>query len=194
MKNNKEDFFTAFPVLQTKRLDLIEIKQNHLPDIFKLFGDDSVTKFYNIETLTEEKEAQKLIDWFNDRFIDKLGIRWGIALKRKNEIIGTIGFNNFTSGHRANIGFDLQKDYWNKGYITESLNAVIDFGFIKLKINRIEGEVMQGNTISEKVLDKLGFKKEGILRQWMFWNGKHYDMTMYSLLKEEFNKQKATKS
>ncbi|MCD4792161.1 MAG: GNAT family N-acetyltransferase [Bacteroidales bacterium] len=194
MSSDNLKIFDIFPVLKTNRLDLVEIKQKHLSDLFKLFSNNDVTKYYNIETLTEKKEAQKLIDWFQIRFKEKLGIRWGIALKGESKIIGTIGFNNFTKGHRANIGFDLQKEHWNKGYITEVLNIVIDFGFNTLGINRIEGEVMQGNKISEKVLVKQGFKREGVLRQWMLWNGNHYDMTMYSLLKKELIGQETTKS
>jgi len=117
-----------------------------------------------------------------------LGIRWGIALKGKTEIIGTIGFNNYTKQHRANIGYDLQKDYWNNGYISEALKAVINYGFEKLEINRIEAEVMPGNIYSEKALNRLGFKREGLLRDWMLWNGKHYDMIMYSLLRMQKSK------
>lgn len=172
-----------FPTLHTHRLDLIEIKQEHLGDIFKLFGDSRVTQFYNIVTLNNESEAQKFIDWFKIRFTDKLGIRWGISLKGNSSIIGTVGFNNFTKQHRANIGYDLQADFWNAGIATEALKEVIKFGFNQLDINRIEAEVMQGNIISEKLLTKLGFKNEGLLRQWMYWNEKHFDMNMYSLLK-----------
>jgi ribosomal-protein-alanine N-acetyltransferase len=98
----------TFPTLHTYRLDLVEIKQQHLGDIFKLFGDSSVTQFYNIVTLNSEGEAQNFIDWFQNRFMDKLGIRWGISLKGKDSIIGTVGFNNFAKRHRANIGYDLQ--------------------------------------------------------------------------------------
>jgi [ribosomal protein S5]-alanine N-acetyltransferase len=64
------------------------------------------------------------------------------------------------------------------------LNTVIKFGFEELEINRIEAEIMPGNLVSEKVLDKLNFRKEGLLREWMLWNGKHYDMIMYSLIKD----------
>lgn len=67
------------------------------------------------------------------------------------------------------------------------MNAAIVFGFNSLEINRIEAEVMQGNTASEKVLVKLGFKNEGILRQWMYWNENHYDMTMFSLLRKDYH-------
>ncbi len=148
-----------------------------------MFSDEKVTKFYNIKTLVEEAQAQKYLDWFRSRFHDKLGIRWGIALKDKTQIIGTIGFNNYTKNHRANIGYDLQKEYWNNGYIKEALKVIIEYGFEKLELNRIEAELMPGNIYSEKALDKLGFENEGTLRDWMLWNEKHYDMIMYSLLR-----------
>ena len=178
--------FETFPSLQTNRLDLIEIKQEHLGNIFKLFSDKKVTQFYNVLTLTNEEEAQKIIDWFQNRFAEKVGIRWGISLKGHANIIGTIGFNNFTKQHRANIGFDLQVEFWNNGYLTEAIKRVTEFGFNKLDINRIEAEVMHGNIASEKVLAKNGFKNEGVLRQWMYWNTKYYDMTMFSLLQSDF--------
>ena len=187
MTKNNSNISIAFPILHTKRLDLIEINQNNLTDLFKLFSDDNVTEFYNIKTLSKEKDAQKYLDWFQARFHDKLGIRWGIALKGKTDIIGTIGFNSYTKDHRANLGYDLQKDYWNNGYITEAIIAVIKYGFEKLEINRIEAEVMPGNIYSEKALSRLGFKNEGLLRDWMFWNEKHYDMIMYSLLRNNKN-------
>lgn len=181
-----ELIFETFPTLVTNRLNLVEVKQEHLKDIFKLYGDKLVTAFYNVKTFVHEEDGQKYIDWFIGRFKERLGIRWGISLKGGNEIIGTVGFNNFAYNHRASIGYDLQSKYWNHGYITEALISVIDFGFNKLEINRIEAEVMVGNVISEKVLRKLGFSNEGILRQWMYWDNKHFDMIMYSLLKSDF--------
>lgn len=179
-----------FPELKTGRLDLIEIRQSHLGDYFKLFKDERVAKYYNITPFKEEKEAQLYLDLFESRFKRKLGIRWGIALNGKENIIGTIGFNNFQKNHRANLGYDLQFEYWNKGIITEALKEIIKFGFQELEINRMEAEVQLGNIGSEKVLEKLGFRKEGVLRDWMYWNGNHYDMTMFSLLVKEFKLEK----
>src|SRR3954447_2916618 len=128
----------TFPTLHTERLDLVEIRQKHLGDIFKLFSDEKVTKYYNVVTLTKKSEAQKYIDWFRTRYAEKAAIRWGISLKGRDCIIGTVGFNNFTKRHRANLGYDLQSEYWNNGYVAEALKAVIDFGFRELDINRIE--------------------------------------------------------
>ena len=159
--NHKEFSWETFPILNTERLNLIEMNNSHLGDLFKLFGDENVTRFYNLLPLKNEQEAQETLNWYKNRFNNKLGIRWGITIKGKQNVIGTIGFNSFTKQHRANIGYDLQTAHWNNGYITEALKEVISFGFEKLEVNRIEGEVMQGNLISEKVLKKLSFKKEG---------------------------------
>ncbi len=69
--------FDTFPTMQTERLNLVEIGQEHSGDIFKLFSDNRVTQFYNIVTLAKEGEAQKFIDWFHNRFVENAGIRWG---------------------------------------------------------------------------------------------------------------------
>lgn len=179
----------TFPILESERLKLVGIQQEHLMDIFKLFGDSQVTEFYNIKTFDKVEDGQVYLDWFRNRFKDKLGIRWGIQLKGETGIIGTIGFNNFTYNHRANIGYDLQSEYWNRGYMTEALKRVVEFGFDVLRVNRIEAEVMAGNTASEKILAKTGFRKEGLLRDWMYWDQRHFDMIMYAYLRTDFTQR-----
>lgn len=181
-----ESLFAVFPVLESERLVLVEIQQEHLNDIFKLFGDPRVTEFYNIKTFRAPEDGQVYLDWFRNRFKDRLGIRWGIQIKGTSGIAGTIGFNNFTIRHRANIGYDLQSAYWNRGYMTEALELVVRFGFEVLQVNRIEAEVMVGNTVSGKLLEKLGFKWEGVLRDWMYWDQRYFDMAMYALLRREW--------
>lgn len=177
---------SAFPTLHTERLDLVEIRQTHLGDLYRLFRDEHVTRFYNLLPFKQEEDAQALLDWFRSRTASWLAIRWGITLKGSEELIGTLGFNNFTENHRASLGYDLRAEHWGCGYMPEALRAVIGFGFETLGVNRIEAEVMSGNVSSERVLTKLGFQKEGLLRQWMFWNEQHYDMTLFSLLRCEY--------
>lgn len=69
----------------------------------------------------------------------------------------------------------------------EALETVLHYAFTQLDVNRVEAEVMQGNMASERLLIKLGFMREGLLRQWMYWNGSYYDMTMFSLLRSEWD-------
>lgn len=188
MDYNKIEF-QRVPFLKTKRFNLIEINETHLDDVFELYSDESVTRYFDILPLKNIQEAQNEIEFYKKRFQDQIGIRWGIVWKDKTEIIGTLGFNKIINNHKGRIGYDLKPKYWGQGVMTEVLEAIIDYGFYTFSLARIEAEVMQGNIGSEKLLTKLQFKKEGVLRDWMYWNNACYDITMFSLLKSEFKKK-----
>ncbi|CAL1516693.1 GNAT family protein [Chitinophaga sp. MM2321] len=175
----------TFPVLHTPALDLIGLTSQHAIDLFQLFNDKRVTEFYNVVPLDSAQDAAKIIDYLNRRFKDKLGIRWGIALKGQQRIIGTIGFNSFPQANRAVIVYALAYDQQRRGLMTEAIQEIIRYGFQELHINRIEAEVMPGNTASEKVLAKTGFRHEGFLREWMLWEDKYYDINMWAILKRD---------
>lgn len=179
-----------FPVLFTERYKLIEITDHHRHDIFELFGDESVTRFYNISTLKNVEDADPIISHFRSRYSNKQGIRWGIAEPtNESKIIGTIGFNSIIPEHKAQLGYDLKSTQWKRGIITEVIDCVLNYAFNNLNINRVEAEVMPGNFASERVLEKNGFLKEGLFRDWMFWNNRHYDMYIYSILKSDRDKK-----
>lgn len=175
-------FPDQFPVLQTSRLRLIEIQHVHQPDLFYLFTDKLVTRYYHVIPLQEVADVRKIVDMLQQRFQDKQAIRWGIALENQEELIGTIGFNSWAPGHKAVLIYALVQEYWGKGIMTEAINAVVQYGFDTLQLKRIEAEVLQGNTGSERVLEKTGFQHEGLLRQGMMWNGVAYDINMYARL------------
>ena len=177
-----------FPILATSRLELIEIEAHHQDQMFALYSDENVTQYFDLLPLKTKEEAQREIDFYRKRYADGIGIRWGIAFKESSEIIGTIGYNKIIPNHKGRIGYDLQTQYWGQGIMSEALNAIIAFGFETQNIVRIEAEVMQGNTGSEKLLEKCQFKKEGVLQQWMYWNEKYYDISMFALLKSDYIK------
>ncbi|MDV2887508.1 GNAT family N-acetyltransferase, partial [Alkalihalophilus pseudofirmus] len=82
-----------FPILETKRLKLIEITHQHMEFIFSILSLEEVTKYYGTDPFTLPAEATKLIDVHHKNFLEKRGIRWGIKLKENQKIIGTIGLN-----------------------------------------------------------------------------------------------------
>ncbi len=150
-----------------------------------MYKDGTVTTDIVLIPWEKLSDDRKEIIFFNDRFEKNIGIRWGIAFKNETRIIGTVGYNKVVENHIGRIGYELLPEYWGKGLMTEALSEVIHFGFEKLNIKRIEAEVMKGNTSSEKLLTNLNFKKEGILRQWMYWNETFYDIIMFSLLSKK---------
>jgi len=180
------EIVNTFPTLETERLILREITQSDAESIYKLISNPEVIKYDSFELFTNIKQAENLIEWFNKGFKQKQAIFWGIVLKGNSELIGFCKCEIEIPKIRADLGYDLSPDYWNKGIMTEALDPIIDYAFHTLNVNRIEGAVSTDNKGSIRVLEKSGFVKEGVLRQRSYWRGDCHDMVMLSLLREEY--------
>jgi ribosomal-protein-alanine N-acetyltransferase len=110
-------------------------------------------------------------------------MRWGIERLDTCELIGTVGFNLWNQKHkRAEIGYELHPQHWGQGYASEAAAAVMAYGFNNLQLIRIGAVVFLENQASQHVLEKLGFQKEGVLKNYMYQNGKAHDTFVYSSL------------
>ena len=111
-----------------------------------------------------------------------------VILQETNAPIGECSYHTWDFKHnRAEVFYTLRKDeYKRQGYITEALNAVLDFGYSELKIHRVEALVADWNTASVKLLEHFNFKKEGTMREDYIVDGKNVDSDCYSLLKWEW--------
>ncbi|MBU9722841.1 MULTISPECIES: GNAT family N-acetyltransferase [Bacillaceae] len=182
-----------FPTLETERLILRELTKDDVDGIFACFSNDQVTRFYGQETLKDRKQAEQIVEFFSNNFLEKRGIRWGIERKGTAEIIGTVGFNAWIPKHkRAEIGYEIHPNFWRKGYTSEAVARVISYGFDELNLNRIGAVVFIENAASDQLLAKQGFQKEGILRDYMYQNGNPHDTYVYSLLKHDWKKNTAS--
>ena len=182
-----ELLFNEFPILQTQRLTLRQMSQDDLSEIFALYSDDLVTQFIDIESISTKDEAQELLDFFLTHYTNKNAVRWAITEQPSNELIGTIGFNGFDrQASFTEIGYDLMPQYWRNGIMSEAILAVLTYGFNTLNLHGIEANVTLGNQASEKLLEKLGFTREGVLRDRMYIRGAHHSLIYYSLLQSEY--------
>ncbi|MEK4073508.1 GNAT family protein [Paenibacillus sp. FSL K6-1122] len=178
---------TPFPELETKRLLLREIKQSDSQDIFQYFSSDEVTRFYDLESFTTIKQAEELIQRWTERFENGQVIRWGIALKSDNRIIGTCGFHGWMKQHhKAVMGYELAPEFWRQGYMTEVTQKIVEYGFKNLELNRIEAFVEPENAGSRKLLERIGFSEEGILKEHFYWKNRFVDNVIYAILKKEY--------
>lgn len=174
-----------FPILETERLILRELTEKDAEGIFACFSNKDVTRFYGLETLKSLDEAEKLIDIFSKNYYNKSGIRWGIERKESEGIIGTIGFNAWSAKHkRAEIGYEIHPQQWRKGYTSEAVCKVLSYGFDVMELTRIGAVVFVENKASNQLLRKIGFQEEGVLRKYMYQDGKAYDTYVYSHIKE----------
>ena len=177
----------SFPILETNRLVLRKIEKADANSILKYLSDKEVMKYYGLGPFNTINDALNEISWYQSILNEKTGIRWGITLKGKDEVIGSCGFLNMIPQHyRTEIGYELSKNYWGQGIASEALEAVIKYGFQHLKLQRIEALIEPPNTPSQKLAEKKGFIREGLLRNYEFTCGKFDDLYMYSLLKQDF--------
>ncbi|MEX1020162.1 MAG: GNAT family protein [Litorilinea sp.] len=177
--------FDAFPEIETERLILREIMPEDGPALFAVFGDPAVTRYYDLETCTAMQQVQELIDFFDDSFELERAIRWGIERQHDGALLGTCGFS-WLRRYRGEISYELAPAYWRQGYMSEALEAILEFGFTDLELNRIEALVMVENQASAGVLSDLGFREEGLLRQHDYFKGAFHDMRQFALLRTEF--------
>ncbi|HAM79268.1 GNAT family N-acetyltransferase [Ornithinibacillus bavariensis] len=177
-----------FPVLETKRILLRQIEKGDAQAIFEYLSDKEVMKHYGTEPFQTVDEAIRAISRYESLFMEKRGIRWGITLKGDNKVIGSCFFYDMVAEHyRTDIGFVLNKNYWGQGNAQEAVKAAINYGYEYLNINRIQAVIEPANVASQKLVERLGFLREGLLRSYEYFCGKFDDLYMFSLLKSDFN-------
>jgi ribosomal-protein-alanine N-acetyltransferase len=177
----------TFPTLETERLRLVEVKEAHVARFFEIMSKDEVTQYYGMSSLKTVEEAKRIIDSFHTTFESKRGIRWGMELKETGEFVGTVGLNNLaTWSKKAEIGYELHPAYWNKGITSEAVKEVLRYSFEVLDLYRMGAVTFPQNNASTHLLERLGFKKEGILRGYLYQNNQSHNAFIFSLLKPEW--------
>ena len=182
----------VFPSLETDRLLLTELCVDDEADLFNLFSNPSVVEYYDLDVFREHSQAANLISLFKSRYEEQQGIRWAIRLKSSGRLIGTCGFNSWSSKMRnAVIGYDLLPEFWRKGYSSEAVRAIINAGFAGIlpcgELHRVQADTVPGNRASESLLRRLGFKEEGLRRECGYWKNKFHDLKCFGLLRSEFS-------
>jgi ribosomal-protein-alanine N-acetyltransferase len=178
--------YGVFPRLETDRLVLRELTSGDAHDLFQIFSNSEVTRYYDLDTFTRMQQAAELIDRFRQRYERQIGLRWALTLKEDpGGVVGTCGYNIWIqSSNRSVLGYDLARGCWGQGLMTEALAAIIEFGFEKMSLNRIEALAFRENEASHRMLEKLGFECEGVLREYEFLKGAYVDMSLHSLLRQ----------
>jgi ribosomal-protein-alanine N-acetyltransferase len=178
-----------FPVLKTRRLVLKQVTVKDAPWYFEHFNTKEIVEGQDHggpRDLSEARAELKL--YFTDNFRRRSGIRWGITLRGDDKLIGSAGFYKWIQPERyqAEMGYDLDPACWGKGIMTEALSAIIQYGFDNMGLHRIEVLISHHNRRDRKSVRKLGFKREGVLRDHYFVEGRFSDDVIFSLLKEEW--------
>ena len=175
--------------LHTDRLLLREFVSADWPAVLAYQRDPRYLQFYEWTDRTAG-DAQRFVQMFIEQQEEQPRRKFQLAvvLKATGQLIGNCGIRNASaSAHEADIGYELSPDHWGHGYATEAARAVVQFGFAELKVHRIGAWCIADNVASVRVLEKLGLKLEGRLRDKEYFKGRWWDTLMYGLLENEWH-------
>ena len=175
------------PELHTPRLRLREFRMDDAPVLFAIHSDPQVMRYWSYPAWTEMAQAErKVADILRQRREDGLLV-WAICDATGDRLLGSCAvFDIRPEQGRAEIGYSLHRDWHGRGLASEALRAVLHYLFDGLGLRRIEADTDPRNTPSRRVLEKLGFVHEGLLRQRWDVNGELCDTALYGLLRREF--------
>lgn len=183
------DLFGRLPKIHTERLILRPARLADAEDLYEYCRDPRVARYVLWDAHTSLHQTRSYVRFLMRQYRDAAPSTFVIELEASHKVIGTIGFLWVQPDNRsAEVGYSLNRDYWNQGIMTEALGAILDFGFTKLNLNRIEAEHDVMNAASGRVMAKVGMQYEGTLRQRIFNKGSFADVALYSMLKEDYRK------
>ena len=180
-------------ILTTERLVLREFRATDWPAMLAYQSDPRYLRYYEWTERTPED-----VRAFIQRFLDqqqetpRIKFQLAITLKGSDELIGNCGVRMASAGAReADIGYELAPQYWGQGFATEAARAIVQFGFTQLRPHRISAWCIAENAGSVRVLEKLGMRQEGRLREKEYFKGRWWDTLLFAVLDYEWGERVA---
>ncbi len=175
------------PTLLAGPFALRMIRPEDDADLFTIFGDQEVMRYWSKPALENLQAAQDLAREIRESFDQRNLFQWGLVRPEDDRVIGTTTLCNLdTQNRRAELGYALARSEWGNGVMSTVLPAIVAYAFDTLDLHRIEADVDPRNPASIRLLERLGFKKEGHRRESYILSGEIQDALLYGLLKREF--------
>lgn len=178
--------FLQLPI-NTERLVLRTLRPDDAAELFAIYSDPTVMRFWGTPAWTRIEQAIEMIERESKATQAGEYLRLGIEERESSTLIGACALFSFhEASRRAEMGYILRSQSWGKALMSESLRSLVNYGFTNLNLNRIEADIDPRNERSERVLQRLGFVKEGHLRQRWIVSGEVSDSALYGLLRSDW--------
>jgi ribosomal-protein-alanine N-acetyltransferase len=182
-----EEIFANLPELETDRLLLRKVTFDDLLDFYEYSSDPQVAEYTSWEPHTSIEQSRKIIAGYVENYAKGEVAPWGLVYKAEKKFLGTVGYLYWNPLHFvAQVGWAINRNYWNMGYTTEAMRVVVDFGFERMGLNRISAVCEYENLASERVMEKVGMRSEGVSRQVSFEKGRFITLKRYAILRSEW--------
>jgi ribosomal-protein-alanine N-acetyltransferase len=169
--------------LASANYELAPLSRSDRADLLAHLSDARTVEYMDIEPLSDLAGADAVIAWATGLAASGDGVRWAIR-DRAGAFVGTAGFNALIRerGARGEVAYDVVRPRWRQGVMAEVLPVVLHHGFESLGLHRIEAMVTPGNTPSAALLERHGFAREAVLRDYAFWKGRYWDQWLFARL------------
>ena len=172
------------PRLAASRVNLRWLNEQDVPALFAIFSDPAVVRYWSHAPFADIAAAEALLADIHRLTGEGTLYEWGIALSATDAVIGTCTLASIDRRHRrAEIGFALAAGAWGHGYAAEAVARLIEHAFETLDLHRLEADVDPRNAASLRLLERLGFVREGYLRERYHVNGEVQDSVLLGLLR-----------
>ncbi|WP_026688924.1 GNAT family N-acetyltransferase [Alteribacter aurantiacus] len=132
-----------------------------------------------------KEHALTWIDTHQNNFKLDKSYEYAVTLKKDGDLVGAIALTNNQAFHHGELAYWIGEEYWGQGYATEAAQGIVDFAFREKEYHKVFARCFQSNPGSEKVLKKVGMKKEGVLKDHVFKEGQYESLIYYGLVKGE---------
>jgi ribosomal-protein-alanine N-acetyltransferase len=179
----------TLPIITAPRVVLRWISEDDIDSLFEIFSNPQVMRYWSTVPLPDREAAVALQREIAEGNLREAMFKWGIALRDSGKVIGTTTlFNLSLDNGRAELGYAMAHAYWGQGYMNEALKALVSHAFEVMELRRLEADVDPRNVASVRTLERLGFQREGFLRERWHVNGEIQDALFYGLLRREWVK------
>ncbi|MEX0733022.1 MAG: GNAT family N-acetyltransferase [Steroidobacteraceae bacterium] len=173
----------SLPTIDASRVQLRWLTDKDIETLFAVFSDRRMMRYWSTPAMSDRAEAEAYLARIHEGFANKSLFQWGVERKEDGQVLGTCTLFHIDSANaRAELGYCLGSAHWNKGYMREALSALVGFAFGKLKLRRLKADVDPRNENSLRILAKLGFQREGLLRERWNVGGEIQDTAFLGLL------------
>lgn len=179
--------------IETHRLIIRPWSLEDAPAALRNWAADPLVQIPLAEPVYADREAvETLIEKYMLSFETEGKYRWAIQLKETGECVGLIAFFSLDPvNEHGEIEYGIGREYWGRGLITEACKAVIQYGFETMGLHRIQISYKEYNKASLRIIEKCGFTREGIYREYYKENGAYVSRIFHAMLLDEYEKAKA---
>lgn len=171
------------PTLMGQRVVLRWPLESDATELFEIFGDPEVMRFWSHEPFKDIGAAAALVREIHRFFAERVLFQWVVTDKHSGSVIGTCTLHRWCARHRrAEVGFALRRSYWGGGWMREAVSLMVEFAFTTLNLHRLEADVDPRNYRSLGLLERLGFRREGLLIERFHMGDEVQDSVLLGLL------------